>query len=116
MKILKDMKNVVSKTKSKILFAVATSSAILMTSPVSAVTVNAGEANNKARAIADVVTYIFPLMGAFFTLSGLIKWVMAYRSDQPEQQASAAKEIVIGIVCVVFRVFLWSPVADVIFG
>ena len=116
MKILKNMKNVASKTKSKILFVAATSSAILMTSPVSAVTVNDTAANNKARDIADIVTYIFPLMGAFFTLSGLIKWVMAYRSDQPEQQASAAKEIVIGIVCIIFRAFLWSPVAGVIFG
>ena len=116
MKILKNVKNVASKTKSKILFVAATSSAILMTSPVSAVAVNSAKATSQAREIADIVTYIFPLMGAFFTLSGLIKWVMAYRSDQPEQQASAAKEIVIGIVCVVFRVFLWAPVANVIFG
>ena len=75
MKILKDMKNVASKTKSKILFVVATSSAILMTSPVSAVAVNAGEANNKARDIADIVTYIFPLMGAYPCLKAGEPWL-----------------------------------------
>jgi uncharacterized membrane protein HdeD (DUF308 family) len=95
--------------------AVTLASAMIMTSPVYAVSVNTGDANNKAKDIADILTYIFPLMGAFFALSGVIKWVMAFRSEQPEQQASAVKEIIIGVVCIVFRAFLWDPISSVIF-
>jgi uncharacterized membrane protein HdeD (DUF308 family) len=55
-------------------------------------------------------------MGGFFVLSGVIKWVMAFRSEQPEQQASAVKEIIIGVVCIVFGTFLWTPISTIVFG
>ena len=55
-------------------------------------------------------------MGGFFALSGVVKWVMAFRSEQPEQQASAVKEIIIGVVCIIFRALLWSPISSIVFG
>lgn len=115
MKFFNKVKSVVTNAKNKIAIALTMASVTLMTSPVYAVTVNTGSATNKAKNIADILTYIFPLMGAFFALSGVIKWVMAFRSEQPEQQASAVKEIIIGVVCIVFRAFLWNPISSVIF-
>ena len=113
------IKNFLTSTKAKVT-AFATSAAItasLAISGVSAdVTVDAQTATNKAKDIADILTYIFPLMGAFFAISGVIKWIMAFRSEQPEQQASAVKEIIIGVVCIIFRSFLWTPLSSVIFG
>lgn len=115
MKIFNKIKSVGTNAKNRVAIAITMASFAVMTSPAYAVTVNSQEATNKAEDLADVLTYIFPLMGAFFALSGVIKWVMAFRSEQPEQQASAVKEIIIGVVCIVFRVFLWAPIKTVIF-
>lgn len=60
--------------------------------------------------ILDVVVGIFPFIGAFFVVAGVFKLIMAYRNDQPEAQTSAAKDIVIGAVFIVFRVFVWQAV------
>lgn len=60
--------------------------------------------------IASVVVDIFPLIGIFFVISGVFKLVMAYRNDQPEAQTAAAKDIVIGVVFILFRVFIWEAV------
>lgn len=115
MKFFNKVKSVVTNAKNKVAIALTMASVTLMTSPAYAVTVSSSEATNKAKDLADILTYIFPLMGAFFALSGVIKWVMAFRSEQPEQQASAVKEIIIGVVCIVFRAFLWTPISNVIF-
>lgn len=110
------MKKKVAWMKRKVAYMTAMVSMLMMSGAASAITVQTTEATNKAKSIADVLTYIFPLMGAFFVLSGAVKWVMAFRSEQPEQQASAVKEIIIGVVCVVFRVFLWEPISGIVFG
>lgn len=115
MKIFNKIKSVVTNAKNRVAVAITMASVAVMTSPAYAVTVNSSDATNKAEDLADILTYIFPLMGAFFALSGVIKWVMAFRSEQPEQQASAVKEIIIGVVCIVFRAFLWTPIKGVIF-
>lgn len=60
--------------------------------------------------IAEVVVDIFPLIGIFFVISGVFKLVMAYRNDQPEAQTAAAKDIVIGVVFILFKVFIWEAV------
>lgn len=114
-KISEKIKSVFSNAKNKLAVVTTMASIAIMTSSASAVTVNASTATNKAKDLADILTYIFPLMGAFFALSGVIKWVMAFRSEQPEQQASAVKEIIIGVICIVFRAFLWAPISKVIF-
>lgn len=64
----------------------------------------------------EVVVKMFPYVGAFFIVSGLFKLFLAYRNDQPEAQAGAAKDIVIGAVFVVFAVFAWDPLSKLIFG
>lgn len=114
---MKKIANFLSNSKAKIggFVASAALTASLAMNQVMAVAVNTSEATNKARNLADILTYIFPLMGAFFVLSGAVKWVMAFRSEQPEQQAAAVKELIIGVVCIVFRAFLWSPIANVVF-
>lgn len=60
--------------------------------------------------IIDVVVDIFPFIGAFFIVSGAFKLFLAYRNDQPESQTAAAKDLVIGAVFVVFRVFVWDAI------
>lgn len=113
--VISNAKNKLVVAKNKLAIAVTMASVAVMTSPAYAVGVNSAAATNKAKGIADILVNIFPLMGAFFALSGVIKWVMAFRSEQPEQQASAVKEIIIGVVCIVFRAFLWSPISDIVF-
>lgn len=109
------MKKKIVQLRSKISYLAAFACMVLMSGAASATPVSTGDATNKAKSIADVLTYIFPLMGGFFVLAGLVKWVMAFRSEQPEQQASATKEIIIGIVCIVFKVFLWDAVSNIVF-
>lgn len=70
---------------------------------------------NVVQAVIEVVVNIFPLIGAFFVVAGVFKLIMAYRNDQPEAQTAAAKDIVIGAIFIVFRVFAWEPVSNVIF-
>ena len=60
--------------------------------------------------IADLVVGIFPLIGVFLILVGGFKIFMAYRNNQPEEQTSAAKDIVIGAVLIVFRAFVWTAI------
>lgn len=116
---MKKVANFLCNTKNKIALAInslAITAMLAMNDTALAVQVNTATANNKAKSIADVLVNIFPLMGAFFVLSGVVKWVMAFRSEQPEQQASAVKEIIIGVVCIVFRAFLWGPISGIVFS
>ena len=66
-----------------------------------------GQATNLIFTIVDRVVSIFPFIGIFFIVAGF-KLIMAYRNDQPEAQASAAKDIVIGVVFVAFKVLFWT--------
>lgn len=67
-------------------------------------------ADNLVMNIADLVVGIFPLIGVFLILVGGFKIFMAYRNNQPEEQTSAAKDIVIGAVLIVFRAFVWTAI------
>lgn len=64
----------------------------------------------------NVVVDMFPFVGAFFIVAGVFKLILAYRNDQPEAQAGAAKDIVIGAVFVVFKTFVWSKMEGVVFA
>ena len=68
------------------------------------------------KAACDVVVKMFPYIGSFFILAGVFKLILAYRNDQPEAQASAAKDIVIGAVFVVFATFVWPSFSGIIFA
>lgn len=73
-----------------------------------ATTATKGQATSLIFEIVDRVVSIFPFIGIFFIVSGAFKLVMAYRNDQPEAQAGAAKDIVIGVVFVAFKVLFWT--------
>lgn len=63
----------------------------------------------------NIVVKMFPYVGGFFIVAGLFKLFLAYRNDQPEAQAGAAKDIVVGAVFVVFAVFAWDPISNLLF-
>ena len=75
----------------------------------------ASDPGELVKAVIDVVVKIFPFIGAFFIVSGVFKLILAYRNDQPEAQAGAAKDIVVGAVFVVFAVFVWDPIKSYVF-
>ena len=65
-------------------------------------------------AAINVVVSMFKYVGFFFVVAGIFKLIMAYRNDQPEAQAGAAKDIVIGAVFIVFDVFVWNAIRPVL--
>lgn len=67
-----------------------------------------GQATKLIFTIVDKVVGIFPFIGIFFVVAGGFKLIMAYRNDQPEAQAGAAKDIVIGVVFIAFKVLFWT--------
>lgn len=71
--------------------------------------------NNIVKTAIDQIIKLFPLVGAFFVVAGFFKLIMAYRSDNPEGQTGAAKDIVIGAVFIAFTIF-WTPLSNIIFG
>ena len=103
-------------------FAVKTLTTVTMLSlNTTAMIANAGgwSAGNQSPesiigAIVDTIVQIFPLVGIFFIVSGIFKTVMAYRNDQPDAMTAGAKDAVIGVVLVVFRLFVWGPIKTAI--
>jgi hypothetical protein len=75
--------------------------------------VNAGF--NIVKQLIDVATWLFVFMGAFYLLPGLFKLINSLRNNQPEETSSAAKDVAIGIVLLMFKV-IWSGVSGKIFG
>lgn len=114
------MKKVLNKMKAtstnlinraKVMFTTATlATATLNTNVVNA----AGDPKEVVTAAIDTVVKFFPYVGAFFVVSGIFKLIMAYRNDQPEAQAGAAKDIVVGAVFIAFDVFAWPTIKAVI--
>lgn len=74
----------------------------------------ASSAEDAVLQIAELVVNIFPLIGVFFVIAGGFKIFMAYRNNQPEEQTSAAKDIVIGAVLILFRAFAWPTIKGII--
>lgn len=79
----------------------------LVTAPAS-VSASGGSPSDLVLAAIEVVVKMFPFVGAFFVVAGVFKLILAYRNDQPEAQAGAAKDIVIGAVFIVFKAFVWE--------
>ena len=111
------MSKVYEKVKTRINQAkyLATSAAVAMACPTGNVLAAAGSANSIVETIAETVVNIFPLIGIFFVIAGAFKLFMAYRNNNPEDQTAAAKDIVIGAVFIVFRVFVWTSLKTAIF-
>lgn len=110
MKILSNIRNKFTQYRNQAAIAMVGAGA------VPAVAFANAQAKNMVYNIASVVVDIFPLVGIFFVLAGVFKLVMAYRQDNPEAQSSAAKDIVIGVVFIVFRAFVWTIVRNAIGG
>lgn len=103
------------KRKATALFISA--STVLQLSAVSVLADEGGggkDAGGIVAGIAEIVVDIFPLIGIFFVIAGAFKLIMAYRNNQPEDQTSAAKDIVIGAVFIVFRLFVWTTLKPLI--
>ncbi len=94
---------------------IVASTALLSTAMVNSGVVCASDPGAVVKAAIGVVVDMFPFVGAFFVVAGVFKLIMAYRNDQPEAQAGAAKDIVIGAVFIVFKVFVWGAIEPVIF-
>ena len=58
-------------------------------------------------AILDKVIELFPAIGIVLIIVGAFKLFMAFRNDQPDAYGGAAKDMVIGIVCIIFKTFIW---------
>ena len=111
-------KNVASRAKSTMtkidIAAMSAATALACTMPVNVYA--GGDPSTIVKAACDVVVKMFPYIGSFFILAGVFKLILAYRNDQPEAQASAAKDIVIGAVFVVFATFVWPSFSGIIFA
>lgn len=114
-KILNAASNFIQKNKMRM---VGLSTTIMATMPM---TVKADwgdgekDAESLVQQIAEIVIKIFPLVGAFFVISGAFKLFMAYKDGQGEAQNAAVKDIVIGAVFLAFRLFVWKPLSEAMF-
>jgi hypothetical protein len=54
------------------------------------------------------------LIGIPLIAAGAFKLVMAYRSNQPDEMSSAAKDIAIGVALIIFRAVIWPGLKDAI--
>ena len=104
------MKSFTLKTK-----VAAMTTFLALTAPIPSMIVFCDGPGSIVKGICDVIVKIFPYVGAFFIISGVFKMIMAYRQDNPEAIAGAAKDIVIGAVFVVFKVFVWDAISSLIF-
>lgn len=112
-KFISNVQNKLATVKAKAnLMAVSVSTAMYAASPMSVRA--ASDPGAVVKAACDVVVDMFPFIGAFFIVAGVFKLILAYRNDQPESQAGAAKDIVIGAVFVVFKTFVWNNLSEFI--
>ena len=59
--------------------------------------------------IMNTLIGLFPAIGIVIAAIGAFKLFMAFRNDQPDAYSGAAKDIVIGVVLVIFKGFIWGP-------
>ena len=60
--------------------------------------------------ILDVIVSTFPAIGIVIALVGGFKLFMAFRNDQPDAYSGAAKDIVVGVILIVFDTLIWKGV------
>ena len=122
----KQMKNGLNKVKDagiKARALVCSGILAIQTGLMNAVILNAGDPgeveNSKAtdilQTIAGVIVNAIALMGGIFVLIGAYKIIMAFKDNQPEQQATGIREVVIGAILISFRLFVWNSIKGVIF-
>ena len=111
----KNLKNCLTNVKNKAELIASSTALAMATLPTAVMASGGGSPATIVKAACDMVVKIFPFVGAFFVISGVFKLIMAYRNDQPEAQAGAAKDIVIGAVFIVFNGFVWPSFSGIIF-
>lgn len=75
------------------------------------------QGTNLVKKILNIIVDIIPWVGAFFIVFGAVKAFLAWRNDgNPDAITTAAKDIVIGLVMVLFGTLVWDPIANLIFG
>lgn len=57
---------------------------------------------------------LFPAIGIVIAAIGAFKLFMAFRNDQPDAYSGAAKDIVIGIVLIIFDTFIWPTIQGLV--
>lgn len=65
--------------------------------------------------ITNTIAGVFPWIGAFFILMGAFKVFLAFRNDQPESMTGAVKDIIVGVIFVAFKAFIWTSLSNMIF-
>lgn len=69
-------------------------------------------ASNIIVSIIDQIITLFPAIGVVIALVGAFKLFMAFRNDQPDAYSNAVKDIVIGVLLITFKMFIWSGGAN----
>ncbi len=100
--------------KAKLLSCYVTMGLVAATVSPMAVSAEVKDPGTVVKAVLGVIVKIFPFVGGFFVLAGVFKLIMAYRNDQPEAQAGAARDIVIGAVFLAFAIFAWPAIEKAI--
>lgn len=66
--------------------------------------------------LIDIFIDFFPAIGIVIVVVGVYKLFMAFRNDQPDAYSGAAKDIAIGVVMIVFKVFVWNSISATLIG
>lgn len=109
MKIVKKIATKLDHMKYRIMTALVASTAIA-TVPVFA----ANEATSKVISLMGVIIDLFPAIGIVIAGVGAFKLFMAFRNDQPDAYSGAAKDIVIGIVLILFKTLVWPTLTGLV--
>lgn len=67
---------------------------------------------NAVLTILGTLITVMAFIGVAFMVMGAVKWISAYREQNPEGQATAAKDLGVGAVMLVFKVVLWSSIEN----
>ena len=74
----------------------------------------ADTATGKVLTLLGVIIDVFPAIGIVLALVGAFKLFMAFRNDQPDAYSGAAKDIVIGIILIVFKTVVWPTLSGLV--
>ena len=112
MKMKERLMNGLAKVKTE---ATACSTALMVamaTNPTVSATMNSGAADKMVKLLNVIVPYI-AVIGIPLAAVGAFKLIQAFRNDQGDQIPSAARDLAIGILLVLFPA-IWSVIADVV--
>lgn len=77
-------------------------------------TASATSAESVMSGVVDIIVDIFPLFGTVFILLGVFTLFMAIKTDQPKKKNTGIKDIAIGAIMIVFKVFVWERIKGIL--